>query len=136
MDKKKNIIILSAVLGIVIAAVAIYMFWPKNEEKPNQTVDSIEEESLFNISVFDMDRGYINDKELIERIKLECSPYAESLDAETAFYTEDGNNLYTYLWCDEYTEVVIYLNLEDDIIRFEVRDVYVPEFDEDYEGGL
>lgn len=126
MSNKKTAIVLGVVLGVVILAVAIYVFWPKDNVLPEQPDNT--SESLFDVSIFDMDRGYINDNELIDRIRIECAPYADQLTMDTTFYTNDGIELYTILRPDRYTEVRVYLNLDEDIIEYDVR-YEVPEYE-------
>lgn len=118
--EKKTAIILGVILGVAIAIVAILLF----RDKEDEVVESVEEaKSLFDIPIYNMDRGYIEDEELIERIRLACQPYADNLSEHTTFYTEDGNELYAIIIINELAELMIYVNLQTGKIDYEVKEL-------------
>lgn len=117
--EKKTAIILGVILGVAIAIVAILLFRGKDDE----VVESVEEaDSLFDTPIYNMDRGYIEDEELIERIRLACQPYADNLSEYTTFYTKDGNELYANVIINEFSELMVYVNLQTGKIDYEVKE--------------
>ena len=117
--EKKTAIILGAILGIAIVIIAIFVFKDKEPKEPE--TGNEESSSLFDEPIFDMDRGYIEDDELLVNIRETCFPYANNLTHDTVFYTTDGNELYTNLLVNDSAEVMIYVNLETKEITYELK---------------